>query len=67
MYISNIQSASKDNGCGLFVCRIYEEFHKNQWGCSTCQTPSTIKHVLIECKVFNDTRKHYFHTNTTKD
>ena len=23
--------------------------------CSTCQTPCTIKHVLLECKVFNDT------------
>ena len=27
LYISNIQSASEDNECGLFVCRIYEEFH----------------------------------------
>ena len=35
--------------------------------CSTCQTPFTIKHVLLECKVFNDTRKRYFHTNTTED
>ena len=25
------------------------------------------KHVLLECKVFNDTRKHYFHANTKKD
>ena len=24
--------------------------------CSTCQTPCTIKHVLLECKVFNNTR-----------
>ena len=34
---------------------------------STCQTPCPIKHVLLECKVFNDTRKRYFHTNTIKD
>ena len=32
-----------------------------------CQTPCTIKHVLLESKVFNDTRKHYFHANTMKD
>ena len=25
------------------------------------------KHVLIECKLFNDTRKRYFHANTMKD
>ena len=35
--------------------------------CDTCQTLCTIKHILLECKVFNDTRKHYFHANTTKD
>ena len=35
--------------------------------CLTCQTPCTIKHVLLECKVFNDTRKHYFHANSMKD
>ena len=35
--------------------------------CSTCQTPCTIKHVLLECKVFNDTRKRYFHANIMKD
>ena len=34
--------------------------------CSTCQMPCTIKHVL-ECKAFNDTRKHYFHANIMKD
>ena len=28
-YISNIQSASKDYGCGLFMHRIYEGFHKS--------------------------------------
>ena len=33
----------------------------------TCQTPSTIKHILLECKVFNGTRKRYFHENTMKD
>ena len=27
----------------------------------------TIKHFLLECKVFNNTRKHYFHANTIKD
>ena len=25
------------------------------------------KRVLLECRVFNNTRKHYFHANTTKD
>ena len=35
--------------------------------CSTGQTPCTIKHVFLESKVFNDTRKHYFHANTIKD
>ena len=35
--------------------------------CSTCQTPCTIKYLLLECKVFNDTRKRYFHANTMKD
>ena len=35
--------------------------------CSICQTPCTIKHVLLECKGFNDTRKRYFHENTIKD
>ena len=34
--------------------------------CSTCHTPCRIKHVLLECKVFNNTRKHYFHANTMK-
>ena len=34
IYISNILSASKDNGCGLFMHRIYEEFHINLWECS---------------------------------
>ena len=40
---------------------------KSRGECSTCQTSSTIKHVLLECKVFNNTRKHYFHANTMKD
>ena len=35
--------------------------------CSTCHTPCTIKYVLLECKVFNDIRKRYFHANTMKD
>ena len=29
--------------------------------------PCTTKHILLECKGFNDTRKHYFHANTMKD
>ena len=33
----------------------------------TCQTPCTIKHLLLECKVFNDTRKRNFHAYTMKD
>ena len=28
---------------------------------------NTIKHVLIECKVYNNTRKHYFHANTIEN
>ena len=34
LYISNIQSPSKDNRCGFFMYRIYEEFHINLWECS---------------------------------
>ena len=34
VYISNIQSVSKDSWCGLFVYRIYEELHINRWECS---------------------------------
>ena len=41
--------------------------HAKHPQCSTCQTPCTIKHVLLECKVFNDTRKRYFHANTMED
>ena len=26
-----------------------------------------IKHILLESKLLNNTRKHYFHTNTIKD
>ena len=33
IYISNIQSASEDTGCGLFVYRIYEEYHINICEC----------------------------------
>ena len=33
-YISNIQPASEDSGCGLFAYRLYEEFHVNLWECS---------------------------------
>ena len=40
---------------------------EQQAQCLTCQTPCTIKHVFFECKVFNDTRKHYFLANTMKD
>ena len=28
IYICNIQSASEDSGCGLFLYKIYEEYHK---------------------------------------
>ena len=31
IYLSNIQSVSEDSGCGLFVYRIYEEYHKSLW------------------------------------
>ena len=34
IYINNIPSASKDNGCGLFVYRIHEIFHINLCECS---------------------------------
>ena len=29
IYICKIQSVSEDSGCGLFICRIYEEYHIN--------------------------------------
>ena len=32
--VSNIQSASEDSGCGLFVYRIYQEYHINLCECS---------------------------------
>ena len=34
IYISNIQSASEDSGCGLFLYRIYEQLaisYKSMW------------------------------------
>ena len=34
IYISNIESASEDSGCGLFAYRIYEEYHINLCECS---------------------------------
>ena len=34
IYIYNIQSASKDSGCGLFFYRKYEEYHINLCECS---------------------------------
>ena len=34
IYISNIQSASEDSGCGLFLYRIYEEYHIKLCVCS---------------------------------
>ena len=30
----SVQSVPEYNGCGLFVYRIYEEFHINLWVCS---------------------------------
>ena len=35
--------------------------------CSTPQMPYTIKHVHLECKAFNTTRKHYFQIRKMKD
>ena len=32
--VCNIQSASEDSGCGLFLYRIYAEYHKNLCECS---------------------------------
>ena len=34
IYLSNIQAASKDSGCGLFMYRIYEGYPINLWECS---------------------------------
>ena len=34
LYISDIQSGTEDNGCGLFEYRIFVEFHINLWECS---------------------------------
>jgi len=32
----------------------------DQPDCTTCQCPLTVKHILVECSDFNDTRnKHY--------
>jgi len=28
--------------------------------CTTCQCPLTVKHILVECSDFNDTRNKYF-------
>jgi len=28
--------------------------------CTTCQCPLTVKHILVECSDFNDTRTKYF-------
>ena len=33
---------------------------EQQLQCLTCQRPCTIKYVLLECKAFNNTRKHFF-------
>ena len=33
---------------------------KQQPQYSTCQSPCSIKHILLECKAFNSTRKRYF-------
>ena len=52
----------------FFILKLTPKLKQEQQPqCSTCQTPCTIKHVLLECKVFNGTRKRYFHANTMKD
>ena len=51
----------------IYICIYICEYIHIYTQCSTCQTPCTIKHVLLECKVLNDTRKRYFHANTMKD
>ena len=35
--------------------------------CSTCQTPCTVKHFLLECRIFAPIRKRFFNANNMKD
>ena len=35
--------------------------------CTTCQCPVTVKHILIECTDFNDTRTKYFVTSSLEE
>ena len=54
IYLSNIQSVSEDDGCGLFVHRIDEEFHINLWEWSTygyCYT-FPIQVYIIKLRVY---------------
>ena len=32
----------------------------DQPDCTTCRCPLTVKHILVECSDFNDTRTKYF-------
>ena len=54
IYISNIQSASEDSGCGLFLYRIYEEYHIN-----LCErSMSSYCYIAIPVQVYNKIHIH---------
>ena len=69
-FLGEWRPAFRKSRCRIGHSRLTHSFilkQEQQPQCSTCQTPCTIKHVLLGCKVFNDTRKRYFHANTMKD
>ena len=35
--------------------------------CMTCQCPLTVKHILVECSDFNDTRNKHFVASSTEE
>jgi len=35
--------------------------------CMTCQCPLTVKHILVECTDFNDSRTKYFVTSCLEE
>jgi len=39
----------------------------DQPDCTSCQCPLTVKHILVECTDFNDTRTKYFVTSSLEE
>jgi len=35
--------------------------------CTTCRCPLTVKHILVECSDFSDTRNKYFVTSSLEE